>query len=270
MGLLMKLRTVLSILAISILVVPLSAHPSNPIQDSNRAQAVALWEEVIKAKGGRGRLHAIKNLLIVSKVKVDARRQVDLMETRRLYVLPDRAWLQATTPALGFSIEARVSSIEDGICRVTVSPKHANVRSVSPCLLTEWGTHLMQDPIVYLLETQWLQPKLTGTRVEEISNKRVDVIEAEINGMRVDFYLDGKTRLPFKLVTNQANGVAQSTRHVVLTVKLEDYANVAGIQMPRKIIRESAARPSMVSRSIEQAEYSFDVEYKKSLFDEPA
>ena len=78
-------------------------------------------------------------------------------------------------------------------------------------LLTYYvGTHLVQDPVIYLLETKWLQPKILGTRVEGTgSNQMIDVIEAEIEALRVDLYLDIKTRPPFKMVTNVSDGSGQ-------------------------------------------------------------
>jgi hypothetical protein len=256
----------LSIFAISMLATHGAAQSSSQIPDSNRVRAVALWEEVIKAKGGRERLHSIQNILIVSKVNVEAPQKLGPSETRKLYVLPDRALLQASSPQLNVVLEAIVFSIERQLCTVKISPGQA-AAGPSPCSLTAWRPHLIHDPVIYLLETKWLHPRLLGTRVEGRGNNQFDVIEAEINELRVDLYLDRKTRLPFKLVTNVSDGTRQLSARGAVTIMLRDYTSVDGIQMPRSITRESAPRSTMVSRDLEDARYSFNVPYDKSLFE---
>ncbi len=264
---LMNIRTIiqgtLSILAISVLATHTPAQSEIP--DSNRSQSAALWEEIIKAKGGRERLHAIQNVLMVSRVSIEAPQWPGLSETRKLYVLPDQAWLRASSSQSGVVLEASIQSIERKLCTVKISPAQA-APVTSPCSLSMWDLHLIQDPVIYLLETRWTQPKLLGTRAEGTGNNRVDVIEAEINEFPVDFYLDRKTRLPFKLVISRSRGATPLSVRGAETVTLSDYTSVDGIQMPRTIVRESAARPSIVTRHVEDAQYSFNVPYDKSLF----
>jgi hypothetical protein len=261
----MKRRTIIQgascVLAIVVLSVVAVAHEST---GSNQARAIALWEEVIKAKGGRERLHSIESFLVSSTIDVKAPGVVESTETRRLYVLPNRAWLYAGSPHFKTSVEATVD-IGRNLCRVTISPKQSDP-GLSPCAITTWGAHLSQDPLMYLLETRWMQPKPISTRVERIGSKQVDVIEAEINDLRVDFYLDRTTRLPLKLVTNPFRK-SQSEAQLMVTFTFKDYANFSGIQMPRTVIRESAARPTIFTHDIEDARYSFNVEYDKSIFD---
>lgn len=264
----MKLTTIqriLSILAIGILAVQGAAQSFRQIPDSNSARAGALWEETIKAKGGRERLYSIQNVLIVSKVNIEAPQRLGPNETRKLYILPDQALLHASSEQSGVVMEAIVFSIERNLCTVKISPGQA-APGTSPCSLTTWGPHLVQDPVIYLLETKWLQPKILGTRVEGTGSNQIDVIEAEIKALRVDLYLDIKTRLPFKMVTNVSDGSGRLSARGAVTIRLSDYTSVDGIQMPRSITRESAARSTIVSRDIEDARYSFNVDYEKSLF----
>ncbi len=263
----MKLRIVLCTLFIGILAGHITAQSTTQTPDSNRARAIALWEEVIRAKGGRERLHAVENLQIVSKVKVEAPTSLGLMETRRLYVLPDRAWLRASSAAFPGGLEATIFSIDRRLCTVKITPSEANLPGGSPCSLPGWSAHLIQDPVMYLLETKWIQPKVLGSRAQRSGDRQVDVIEVEVTRMRVDYYLDSKTRLPFKVVINKSAGTAQLAAHPKMTIKFSDYASVDGIQMPRSIVRESAVRPSLPTRDTELAEYSFNVDYDESLFD---
>lgn len=262
MLILMKIRIVFSLLAITILAINVSA------QNSNQTRAAALWEEAIRAKGGRERLQTIQNVLIVSKIKVEAPRALETMEARKLYVLPDRAWLRASFPGFEGGLEVVIFSINRRICSVRIAPDAAKLPGRSPCVFPDWAAHVIQDPVTYLLETKWIQPTLIGTRFERTGSKQVDVIEVEVNRLRIDFYLDRETRLPFKSVIKKSDGTSHLAAHSEMTINFSDYISVEGIQMPRKITRESAARPSLVSRQIEHAEYSFNVEYDKSLFDQ--
>lgn len=262
MLILMKLRVFFSILAIATLASNASA------QNSNQTRAAALWEEVIRAKGGRERLQTIQNVLIVSKIKVEAPRDLEPMEARKLYALPDRAWLRASFPGFEGGLEAVILSSDHRICSVKIAPDAAKLPGRSPCLFPDWAAHVIQDPITYLLETKWIQPILIGARTEGTGHKQVDVIEVEVNRLRIDFYLDRETRLPFKSVIKNSAGTSHLAAHPEMTVNFSDYISVQGIQMPRRIFRESAARPSLVSRQTEHAEYSFNVTYDKSLFDQ--
>src|SRR5205085_10141357 len=80
----------------------------------------------------------------------------------------------------------------------------------------------------YLLVTQWLEPKPLSARTEHIGFKRVDVVEVDANGWRIDYYLDTKTHLPIKIVS--AHGpISHAQALMNQEVSLEDYAEVDGI-----------------------------------------
>ena len=53
----------------------------------------------------------------------------------------------------------------------------------------------------------------------------------------MDLYLDIKTRLPFKMVTNVSDGSGRLSARGAVTIRLSDYTSVDGIQMPRSITR---------------------------------
>src|SRR2546421_11960444 len=84
-----KMKTVAALIYCSLLsgFVCIGRSPSEPLQrpDSHvsvEADAVALWEKAIEAKGGRNRLSAVRNLLVAFKDKTEV----------ALYVFPDKAW----------------------------------------------------------------------------------------------------------------------------------------------------------------------------------
>jgi hypothetical protein len=107
------------------------------------------------------------------------------------------------------------------------------------------------------------------TRIERTGFKQVDVIETKVGNLRVDFYLDRKTRLPIKLITDDYNGISEFTQRMGLTVWLDDYATIDGIKMPGRVAREPKVPTHMLRRDTEYARYKFNVAYEETIFDHP-
>ena len=253
---------------VAILTLSIGANAQDSAQnaDANRARARQFWEEAIRAKGGRDRLHSVQTVLISSTVKVEAPRGGGYTETERLYALPGKAWLYEFTPDFDVTVDATVINVERNLCMVTLSPARGDVPPISACVPTTWA-ELIRDPIIYLMETQWVRPEPVRTRTEGKGKKQVDVIETEVGNLRIDFYLDRKTRLPFKLVTDDYYGVIEATHRMGLTVKLDDYVTIDGIQMPGSVIREPQANRDR--RDTEYAKYKFNVAHDPRIFEHP-
>ena len=166
-------------------------------------------------------------------------------------------------------MDATVINIERNLCMVTLSPASGDVPSLSPCLPTTWAERLIQDSVIYLMETRWVRPVPIRTRIERTGFKQVDVIETKVGNLRVDFYLDRKTRLPIKLITDDYNGISEFTQRMGLTVWLDDYATIDGIKMPGRVAREPKVPTHMLRRDTEYARYKFNVAYEETIFDHP-
>jgi hypothetical protein len=242
--------------------------------DASRERAVALWEEAIRAKGGRGRLHSVQNLLISSTVDVRDQSGSSVMETERLYAMPGKAWLYTFTPESHVSVDVTVINNERDFCMRTLSPKASGVPPLSHCVPTTPYQYLIQDPVIYLMETNWLRPVPVGLRTERKGMKQLDVIETKVGKLRVDFYLDRKTRLPIRIVTDCFGAIGQPTgRHGLMTIELEDYVAIDGILMPRFVTREpegEAPVGEVFRRDTECAGYRFNVDYDPKIFEFPA
>jgi hypothetical protein len=123
------------------------------------------------------------------------------------------------------------------------------------------------------METKWVRPVPIGVRTEGKGNKQLDVIETEVGHLRVDFYLDRKTRLPIRLVTDEYNGIIQMTEQLGMVIKLEDYVAIDGILMPQRVTRVPKVIRSTVGevsrQDTESARYKFDVEFDPTIFDHP-
>jgi hypothetical protein len=240
----------------------------------NRQRAVALWEEAIRAKGGHDRLQSIQNLLISSTIEVRTQRGFKLTDTERLYVMPMKAWIYTFTPDLDVSLDATVMDIERNFCAVTFAPASNDVPPLSACIPSTPVKFLIQDPVIYLMETKWAQPVPLGVRVEGKGKKQIDVIETKVGPLKVDFYLDRKTRLPFRLVTDWFGGITQATlRGGLVTISLEDYFDIDGILMPRRVTRELEGNVpvgEVFRRDTERADYKFNVTYNPKIFESAA
>lgn len=249
------------------LLITLLCAASTLAQDANRKRAEVLWEEAIRAKGGRTRLHAIESFVISSTIDVNApSKRVDV-KTERLYVMPGKAWIWEYAPAYSVSLEATVINIERNLCMVTLAPvgPMRSVPGLSLCVPTIWSERLIQDPVVYLMETNWVRPVPVNTRTEG----KHDVIETEVGKSRIDFYLDRKTHLPVKLVMDRPDdpGLRIPMR---MMVTFEDYVDVSGIQMPRRVTHEPLPLDVWsIRRDTERAKYQFNVAYNEEIFNFP-
>jgi hypothetical protein len=247
--------------------------------EANRKRAEMLWEEAIRAKGGRERLHSISNFLISSTIDhhtvsepfdpLPPARRVET-QTERLYVMPGKAWIYELTPDYETSLEARVLNMERNFCMLTLAPvgPMGSVPGLTNCVPTTWTERLIQDPVVYLMETKWVRPVPVRTRTEGKGSKQQDVVEIEVGQVRVDFYLDRKTRLPVKLITDRFYGDPRATTRKALSIKLQDYAEIDGIQMPRRLILEPLLTRAVI-RATEYAKYRFNVTFDENIFNRP-
>ena len=237
--------------------------------DQTRERAVALWQEAIRAKGGHERLESVQNLLISSTVDVESPSGGSSTETERLYVMPGKAWIYTYTPAFDMSLDAVVMNMDRNFCMATLFPPIRLTR----CIPEKPIQYLVQDPVIYLMQTKWVRPSPIGVRTDGKGKKQLDVIETKTGNLQIDFYLDRKTRLPIKLVMDWYGGVTQTTGKLgMMSVKLEDYVAVDGIMMPRRVTREPLDQPitrDVLRRDFERARYRFNVAYAENLFDSP-
>lgn len=251
-----------------------SAQTPTPSNPAERERANELWEEAIRAKGGHERLRSIQSLLISSTIYVSAPRGSNTKEAVRLYAMPGRAWVYTYTDEFDVKLDATVINTERKLCLVTLAPAHG-VPGLSPCLPETFTQYLIEDPFIYLMETNWVRPVPVRARTEGKGKNQFDVVETEVGKLRVDFYLHRKTRLPFRIVTEWYGGIGRATGMMgPMEVLLEEYAEVEGVLMPRRVTRRlidserlSVADP--LNGEEERAQYKFNVAYDPTLFNRP-
>ncbi len=192
----------------------------------DRAQAEALWNQAIAAKGGRERLGSIKSFAIKERAHFDKPTRPDMAvgQVEQIAVeLPDLWWSFSDYRPGKMGYMVRVVNTTTGRHWATSngsSGKTAPDRST--------GERLRRFEYVYFLETRWVRPTpLRASRVQ-LGGRSVDRVETEIDAQTVLFDLDIETHLPVRIETT----VTPARRYVF---DLTAYHEVSGIQVPGRV-----------------------------------
>ncbi len=225
-------------------------------QETARHQAEELWEQAIAAKGGRERLHKVRNMLISSHTEY--RRGLfglrrGRTRTEQLYVFPNKYWYwdDLRPGVLGLAVSMYNGDTEASW--LTYPDDRRSPRKLSLDVTQEMSV-LIRAQLFDLMETKWVRPKPIKVRTAQLGGKRVDVVQAVIDEYLVDFYLDRETHLPLKVTRFGESPMGPNTE--LSSALLSEYADVDGIQMPHKI------------EDIPQR-YRFNVDYDEALFEVP-
>ncbi|HEV2802563.1 MAG TPA: hypothetical protein VGW12_18975 [Pyrinomonadaceae bacterium] len=228
--------------------IPSAAARSIAPPSQTRQEAERLWELAIDAKGGRGRLHSVGNILVA----IQTRHYQNI----ELSVFPDKFWRLSNSPeplgrsALMFNLERGFGFTAD-----ENRPGGGAVR-LHQSNLGGGAVVLEEAQIFYLLETRWLKPSVVGVSEERVGGRRVDVVRVMAGDRPVDYYLDRKTHLPLKVAL-----ISKQSGAVYFYRTFSDYAPVDGIQMPRTVNVDGDGRLPISFR--------FNVDYDQQLFERP-
>jgi hypothetical protein len=219
--------------------------------DETAARARELWEKVLVAKGGRARLRKITNLYVAADQGQGYREST-------LNVFPDYRFDFSYEPKQEeTSIE--VSNARKGIVWWQILDKTKPRKYEAEDVYRN-----LRPQFIYLLVTSDVDPVPLGMRKEWIGLKRVDVIEVEAQGWRVDYYIDPKTHLPLRVVL--PNGLKAHERgdmnHIVT---LEDYAAVDGVMMPHKATHTFTTNPRKL---VDRLKFEINAAYDPQVFEQ--
>jgi hypothetical protein len=221
-------------------------------------EARQLWERAVTAKGGRERLRKIGSIYVRTILSHGDR-------TFCLYVFPDYSF------EYSYWSDRESTSIEVYNHKRAITwwlPSTTNVAQAIP------RERRGDDPssniiaqFLYLMVTNWMDPKPLGVRKERLGLKRVDVIEVDANGWPVDYYLDPKTLLPIQVVS-EYSFMAHEKGEKQQVIKLDDYAPIDGVMMPRKL-SYSYTYPNARERWTESVSYELNPAYDSQFFEHP-
>lgn len=224
--------------------------------EEEQQAARAMWAQAIAAKGGRERLHAVRNLAVIRQfVMTSEGKKYDVSE-EKFYAFPDRMYERdhihdRTGPYSRLKVHA---------CdfRVPVCWEQTNLRE--PYRLPDVSKEATPSGWFYLMETKWEQPKPLRTFTERVGFTKYDVVQTVVRNLRVDFYLDRQTHLP--ALIKQYSVTYGNERVGAGTFRFDDYVNVNGVMMPQKLTMGSPQPQRLV--------YQIDVPYDESIFGRPS
>ena len=247
----------------------------------SREEAKRIWELAIKAKGGREKLHAVRNMVITSTG--DARPVLFIKKKKRIwskkkykditvsfYLLPDKwwMWIDDRPGIFGLNMimenyetmkEYRVSDGGPFIDEAGNPKERGIVEDIEPNRESNNKAML----VTRLLETKWVQPKVEGVASGKVGRKKVDVIQTKVFNDRLDFMFDKKTHLLLRTVYYYYDKVSKTTGSTGR--RYGDYVEVDGIMLPTKVTVES----SHTGDSTSYKTYQINVEYNEDLFKKP-
>ena len=212
-----------------------------PATSATRDHAQALWEQAIKAKGGRERLCAVESVVVMwyGRGLFTGRRLRGVV----LYAFPDRLWWWWDQRPTKLGTDVR---------------SYDAARRPNP----EDSLDLLSEQLQDFMETRWLKPEPLWVERATVRGKSADMIHTrEGDEYLADFYIDPETHLPERVVV-----FARSRREENLgdfyrchEARLDDYAPIQGIQMPRMV--------ALWSSGLSPAVYQINVRYDREVFE---
>jgi hypothetical protein len=216
-----------------------------------RADARATWEAAIRAKGGRERLHAVRNFVTMSREEFPRSPRPDVITHayyEYLYILPNRLWQYE---------DYRPGKMgENGLALDMDQHRVLNQRDRTSAqgLFDDLVYRFRNGQFIYLMETAYVQPEPVALRTARLDRRDIDIIETRLNADRVEFSLDRQSHLPARIA------IAEQKLHLGRVWRLSDYKLIDGIQMPANVHLGDDGRDR------EAIDYRFNVEYDESIF----
>ena len=187
---------------------------ANPNDEINRAEAERLWELVIKAKGGRERLHAVNNVHTISREKYLWWFRLLTIDYQSLNVFPDKSWEWDDQRGSVFGFAIYLQNFEKNMHLAYRDT--GNGAAVVP-IKQPSEDNIPQLQLHLLTETKWVKPIPQSVRREKLDERDVDIVQTMVHALpkdeqKVDFALDRKTHLPLGF-RSQSLTPPQALRH---------------------------------------------------------
>lgn len=224
-------------------------------ENSSQARARLVWEQAVEAKGGRARLYAINNAVILKHgvLRFDWFRSNQTLE-ESLFVFPNKlwSWNDMRPSVFGLTIE----SYDYDSHKYFTWPPLINPKEETLTKPPEGGS-LLYSLLPYLLETKWLQPLPVAATPGKIGFRKIEIVQTTVNDRRVDFAFDQKSHLPLR-ITYYGAGKYQNSNTMI---HLSDYREVNGIKVPQKLKYDDG--------TVYKEDVQFNVEYDPDVFTKP-
>jgi hypothetical protein len=209
-----------------------AAHAADPQE---------VWEQAIKAKGGRDRLRSVHSLAIFMRPA-----EVNLAgpPTNWLCVFPDR-YFEFYGAGRGNSSAIVVDATSDRVAMdITGVPRRT--RHLTPYERDQ----LVLNQLVFLLESGWLQPQPVEVRH--------NVLVVQAAGHSYKLFLD-RADLPERVLYLPLPGEKRKT---VYDYRLQHYRDYQGVMLPARVALISGMRESTWD-----VDYEVDAKYNPKMFE---
>src|SRR6185369_389422 len=236
----------------------LAKSPDHIGAQDDRESAERLWEQAIAAKGGRERLYSINNLQLSINEKQWAglRRASFIIEA--LYVFPEKYWEWSDQRPMIFGLTITMENWEQGIHwgYIQRGKDKGSLGQVQEGYLGRMS-YMINRQLDYLMETRWVKPIPVSVERGKVGGHPVDIIHTVIKEFpqgaeRISFVLDRKSHLALQVIYHTITFGQEYSGGL----RLSDYTEVNGIQMPTKVDGFKTS-------------YQFNVEYDQRVFEQP-
>lgn len=228
-----------AIVTVSALAVGQGNRPSG----EEKSKAEKAWEALIRAKGGRDRLHSRTSML------------TQFNDVTRLEVFPCTKW------EFGHWLDRRpVLEIYNERTKLRIV---AGVNGQERVIHQDPDDGCWYNQIPFLLETKWYKPKPLSVRRDKVGKKSLDVIEVVIGDEKLEFAYESEEMLVSEVRFLSDGGVWQKYR-------FSDYIDVDGIKMPHTFnIGMSADDFETLKGKGIPISFKYNVDYNPKIFEPP-
>ena len=226
--------------------------PMPAVERETRAKE--LWELAIAAKGGREKLRDATSLLVTYG------------KTHTLGVFPSWFWeWEDSRPSpLGLSVQVYNLASNRGYYL------GGRMKKGAPRTGTQYARErLFQLQLMFLMETNWVNPIPYDYAEEVFDGETVDVVYAQVEQWKVSYLLDKRTHLPLAFRHHvKVDRMKLPTGHVIQEheaarpIAFAQYVNVDGIQVPSKVCYDS--KTPWIGHL-----FLFNVDYDPRVFERP-
>lgn len=224
---------------IGLLMLACGLAPGRPLAANGDPREV--WEQAVKAKGGRDRLRSVRSLAVYMKPA-----EVNLAgpPTNWLCVFPDR-YFEFEGAGRGSQRAIVVDGTADRAA-TDVTGIARNTRHLSPYEHDQ----LALNQLIFLLESAWLQPQPVEARH--------NILMVEAAGNAYKLFLNNAS-LPERVLSLPVPGEKHKT---VYDYRLQHYRDFQGVMLPVRIVLTGR-----LSESTWDVDYEIDAKYNPKLFE---
>lgn len=236
-----------------------SSHPI--AQPAGEREAREMWEKLIAAKGGRGRLYQVRSVHILCQATEPYRvRGYEGLGTRNetLFVLPNKFWSWTDDRPGSFGLDVMVYNGERNVAWWASHSDPGNVQQSAAS--DDYRYALVNTTLLYLMENQWIRPAPVYLEPGTLAGKKIVILHAVWDKYKAEYYLDPVTHLPLKV---KIRGLASDgVQRVFASMALREYVSVDGIQMPQREGGYDAdtTNPRLICT------HEFNVDYDATIF----